>query len=141
MTHDLMPKWLQNSSMRQHFGPRGVAKQSFDNQADADQYADELNKRPKASKRKPYHGYQCHICKQWHVGKSLPKKVVKPPQEPVELLVGSARTHQKKRQELRRRLEKQGVPAEEIAMRVEALRTKQEKARKIRKDDQAAYSK
>ena len=63
------PRWLDESPLRQHFGPSGKAKRGFDAEADADVYAVKLNGRPNASKRRPFRVYPCRTCQRFHVGR------------------------------------------------------------------------
>ncbi len=63
------PRWINRSSLRQHVGPRGVAKRVFTSTEAAGVYAAALQARPGASERRPYRAYLCSVCHRFHVGR------------------------------------------------------------------------
>lgn len=56
---------INRTSLRQHITQGGKAKQGFIDRADAEDYADELNRRPQATE---YQVYLCNLCDKYHVG-------------------------------------------------------------------------
>ena len=54
----------------EHFRPDGLPKRAFPT-VDAAQPLIEANP---GSKRRPYHAYECPLCKQWHIGKRPPRR-------------------------------------------------------------------
>lgn len=56
---------INRTPLRQHITQGGKAKQGFVDRADAEDYVDELNRRPQNAE---YQVYLCDLCEKYHVG-------------------------------------------------------------------------
>lgn len=59
---------LARTGLRQHFGPRGIAKRTFETEPEAADYAVTAQANG-GSKRRPYVAYHCDFCGRWHIGR------------------------------------------------------------------------